>query len=60
LGPIVEVKGEKGRLIVWKTDRVPSSEEDRQKADVESRFDEQHEFLLWDASQGTETQLHAK
>jgi hypothetical protein len=56
----VEVKGEKGRLIVWKKDRVPSSEEDRQKADVESRFDEQHEFLLWDASQGTETQLHAK
>ncbi len=57
----MEVKGEeKGRLIVWKKDRVPSSEEDRQKADVESRFDEQREFLLWDASQGTETQLHAK
>ena len=55
------MKGEeKGRLIVWKKDRVPSSEEDRQKADVESRFDEQREFLLWDASQGTETQLHAK
>jgi hypothetical protein len=47
------------RLVVWKKDRLPASEEDQQKADVESRFDEQRQFLLWDASQGTETQLHA-
>lgn len=61
IGPVVEQEG--GRLVVWKKEAASSldSEELRKrKADVQTQFDEQREFLLWDASKGIETELHPK